>query len=50
MVVNADTVESCRLAPGNERGDIRQRPADWNPERDAEPIHSSSLIRRRIRD
>jgi hypothetical protein len=42
MVVNADTVEACRLASGDERGDLRQRPADRNPERDTEPVHSIS--------
>jgi hypothetical protein len=40
-------IEAGLLAAGDERSDVGQRPANWNPERDAEPAHRMrSFIRR----
>jgi hypothetical protein len=39
MVVDADTVEARILATRGEGGDLGQRPADRNADRDAEPGH-----------
>src|SRR5262249_46310674 len=39
MIVDADPVEACLLAAGDERGDVRQRAADGDAEIDADPGH-----------
>jgi hypothetical protein len=39
MIMDADPVEACLLAAGDERGDVRQRPADRDAEVDADPGH-----------
>jgi hypothetical protein len=39
MIMDADPVEACVLAAGDERGDVWQWPADRDAEIDSDPGH-----------
>src|SRR5262245_37346561 len=39
MIMDTDTVETCLLATGDERGEIRQRSSHRDSEIDADPGH-----------
>jgi hypothetical protein len=41
--MDADTLEACLLAAGNERGEVRQGPANRDPESDADRRHLTSF-------
>jgi hypothetical protein len=46
MIVDADTIKACVLAAGYESGNVRQGPADRDPESDPDSGHlTSSFIR-----
>jgi hypothetical protein len=42
--MDADTIETCVLAAGDERCEVRQGPTDRNPESDANSSHSTSFF------
>jgi hypothetical protein len=39
MIMDADAVEACLLAAGDERGDVRQRSSNRDSDIDADPGH-----------
>lgn len=42
--MNADTVEACLFATDDERGQVRQRPADGHSESDADTRHWTTFL------
>src|SRR5262245_33294877 len=42
VVMDANTIKTCVLAPGGERCEVRQGPTDRNSKSDANPGHSTS--------
>jgi len=41
--MNANTVETCLFAAGDERGKVRQGPTDRNSESNADPRHLTTF-------
>ena len=49
VIVDADAIEACVLATGDERGDVWQGPADRDSKSDANPSHSTCFFNSALR-